>query len=289
MGPWIRNSPSGSEEQVDRLVAELARRSHRHSATQKSAAGRLSDELVAMGDDAVPALIKRLDALGEAGSSTLARIGPRAFPALVERLQAGPSRQRCLAARALELSGFAAAAEPLKYASLDRDPAVREAARKALDGLARTWVKRLRDGHRRDQAVRALTSIGESAVWPLAYVLHDRYIGLFAARILGQIGEPAVPAVLLVLGQARRSPDCEDWDPAFANATVALAGIGASALGPVLRLLHDEHELVNVRIGAVHVLAQMGDIGAPHLVKTLKDADPHVREAAAAALARLSS
>ncbi len=155
--------------------------------------------------------------------------------------------------------------------------------------LARTLVRRLRDGHRRDEAMDALSAIGERAVWPLAHVLHDRHIGLFAARVLAQIGEPAVPAVLLVLTQARRSPDCEDWDPAAANATTALAGIGAPALGPVLRLLDDREEHPNVRTGVVHVLARMGDIGALHLVTALGDPDPQVRDAAAAALARLGS
>ena len=94
--------------------------------------------------------------------------------------------------------------------------------------------------------------------------------------------------MLLVFAQARRSPDCEDWDPASANATVALADIGAPALDPVLRLLHDEHELPNVRTGVVHVLSRMGDIAAPHLVATLEDTDPSVRAAAAAALARVA-
>ena len=150
-------------------------------------------------------------------------------------------------------------------------------------------MRRLRDGHVRDEAARALAALGEQAVWPLAHVLHDRYVGLFAARILGQIGEPAVPAVLLVLAQARRSPDCADWDPAFAHATVALAEVGAPALGPVLCMLHDEQELANVRTGLVWVLGRMGEIAAPRLVAALKDEDPLVREAAAAELARIGS
>lgn len=289
MGPWIGNTPSGSTDEADRLVAVLARRRGRRGSAKASTAGRISDELVAMGDAAVPALVKRLDVLGDAGCAALARIGPRAFPALVEQLRVGSARRRCLAARALELTAFAAAVSPLRYALLDRDPAVRAAAQHALEGLAKTWVRRLREGDRRDEAVRVLTAVGEPAVWPLAHVLHDRYVGLFAARILGQIGEPAVRATLLVLAQARRSPGHEDWAPAFANATLALADIGAPALDQVLCLLRDEQELANVRRGAVHVLGRMGSIATPHLVAAMQDADPSVREAAAAALARLTA
>lgn len=284
MSPGIASGTTDSAARADRLVEELARRSHRRSQTQRTATGLLSDELVAMGGVAVPALIRRLDALGEAGCAVLARIGPRAFPALVEQLQAGSVRHRRFAARALELTGFAAAVDPLRRALVDPEPDVRLAARRALEGLARTWVRRLRDGDRRDEAVRALTSLREQAVWPLAHVLHDRYIGLFAARILGQIGEPAVPATLLVFAQARRSPDCEAWDPASANAAVALVAIGAPALDSILSLLRDEHELPNVRTGAVHVLGRMGSLAAPYLVAALEDHDPRVRDAASGAL-----
>lgn len=298
MAPWTGGAPTGSfwggiargsVDPAERLAAELSRRAHRRSATQKSAAARLSDELVALGDDAVPVLIDHLDALGEAGCATLARMGPGVIPVLAQQLERGPSRQRSLAAHALEMTGSVAVVEPLRKASIDRDPAVRDAAQAALDGLARTLVRRLRDGHRRDETMRALANIGDRAVWPLAHMLHDRYIGVFAARVLAQIGEPAVPAVLLVFAQARRSPDSEHWDPAAANATTALAGIGAPALDPVLRLVHDEHELANVRAGAVHVLGRVGGSGASHLVAALASADPQVREAAAVELKRLSS
>lgn len=298
MGQWSGGAPTGSfwggiargsVEPAERLAADLARRAHRRSATQKSMAARLGDELVALGDEAVPVLIEHLDALGEAGCATLARMGPGVVPVVAQQLESGPSRRRLLAARALELTGSVAAVAPLRTATFDRDPAVRETAGTALDGLARTLVRRLRDGHRRDEAMAALASMGERAVWPLAHVLHDRYIGLFAARVLSQIGEPTVPAALLVLAQARRSPDCEDWDPAAANATAALADIGAPALGPLLRLLDDRDEHPNVRTGVVHVLARMGDAGAPHLVTALGDPDPQVRDAAVAALARRGS
>ena len=90
MGTFPEHAPERATSLAERLTEELARRSRRRSLEQKSHAGRISDDLVAMGGEAVPALIGRLDSLGEIGCTTLARIGPTAFSALVEALRAGP-------------------------------------------------------------------------------------------------------------------------------------------------------------------------------------------------------
>jgi HEAT repeat protein len=275
---------SVSAAQVERLVTTL-RRGGRRGSARAAAAERARDELVAMGGEAVPALVESLETIGEPAAIALGRIGPPALPALSAALGSGTVERRRLAARALEVSGLPEGVFVLRETLSDPEPGVRRAARTALEGLARVWTRRLSDGVQRDAAMHALAAAGESAVWALAHVLHDRLVGIFAARVLSEIGEDAVRPVLLVFVQACRDPGHGRWDTSFSCAASALADIGAAALDPVVGLYRDRHEMPAVRAGAVYILGRMGSMARPFVLEALEDADPAVREAAAAALA----
>ncbi len=275
MGTFPEHAPERATSLAERLTEELARRSRRRSLEQKSHAGRISDDLVAMGGEAVPALIGRLDSLGEIGCTTLARIGPTAFSALVEALRAGPARRRCLAARALELTGVAAAAGPLRCASFDRDPVVREAARHALDGLARTWVtapsRRPRAGRGGAGARRPRRAGGVAA-------------GARLARPLRRPVRGAHPRADRRAGGARRR--CWSWRRPGAAPT-ARTGIppsrtppwrsprsGRRPSAPCCTCSTTSKSFRTCAPGLVCVLGRMGEIAAPHLVAALEDDDP---------------
>ena len=232
MSRWARDKPVPPAEEVGHLVDALARESARGTRARAARVDRISSRLAGLAEEALPVLLERLDTLGDAGSVALARIGPGAFPGLVEELGSPLPARRRLAARALGLSGLAAAVVPLRRALDDGDATVRDAAWRGLETLGRTWTRRLRDGSQRDLAMDVLADIGAPAVWPLAHMLRDRQLGLFAAKTLGRIGEPAVQPALLVLTHARRSPERDAWDSAFACAAAALADIGGPALDP---------------------------------------------------------
>ena len=286
MSPFARDKVLPAAQEVDGLVDALAREAARGARARKPRVDRISARLALLSEKALPAVRGRLEDLGEPGCVVLARMGPLAVPGLVADLRSPSDARRRLAARALGLSGSAAAVAPLRAALDDEDPAVGRAAEFGLETLARTWARALRDGSLRDQAMAVLTAIGAPAVWPLAHLLRDRDLGLFAAKTLGQIGEPAVRPALLVLVHARRSPEREASDPAFVFAASALAFIGAPALEPAAELLRDGTESPDVRAGAAFVLARMGEAAVPSLRQALTEHDADVRAVAAEALAR---
>lgn len=283
MSSWIWRAPPGPAERVEQLLGLLARQRARGAGRRTPTIDRVSDELAALGEAAVPALLERLEAVGNPACVALARIGEPALPGVIAALTSGSRERRVLLLRTLGLSGLAGAVAPLHEALDDSDPDVRAAARHALERQAKIWTRRLRDGSRRDEAMRILAALGEPAAWPVAELLRDVRLGLFAAQVLGQIGAPAVTPVILVLVEARRSLTT-DGEPVFSYAASALAGIGAPAVDQLTYLLYDRRESPAVRSGAAIALGRLGAAALPALLDALQVNDVFVRMCAASAL-----
>jgi HEAT repeat protein len=134
------------------------------------------------------------------------------------------------------------------------------------------------------RTARALAETGDAAVPRLIECLgHDSYWGLraYAAGVLGDYGERAVPAVPALI-------DCiEDEVLTLRGPAVsALVRIGDPAVLPLVGCLADEHS--SVRDAAEEALVR---IGGPEVVRALTEAltseGPRLREAAEHALERI--
>ncbi len=136
--------------------------------------------------------------------------------------------------------------------------------------------------HLRYWAAEGLGEIGTPAIPALMDALHDveSFVRSGAAQALGKIGDPsAVPALLDTLHDA-------DDDVRY-GAARALGKIGDTAAIPTLvAALHDVKSFV--RSGAAEALGNIGDPAAiPALLAALHDADSYVRRSAADALGNI--
>jgi HEAT repeat protein len=149
-----------------------------------------------------------------------------------------------------------------------------------IDGLLKTRGYRT-DAGIPDRAAGALIAIGSPAVDPLIAALasSDRQVRRAAARILGEIGDPAAVAPLI---RALRDP----YTTMRTVAGTALVKIGLPAVEPLIAVLEDAD--LRVREGAAVSLGKIGDARAVDpLIAMLEDADVRVRSTATDALQRL--
>jgi HEAT repeat protein len=188
-------------------------------------------------------------------------------------------RQRLVAVIALSFLSFTS---PLL---LTRNAAAQNlTASKANPKEIASLIEKLKtnDGSELDAAIEKLGEIGEPAIPALMAALQDKNLQVrrSAAEALKQIGRPAIPA----LAKALKNSDAK----MRSNAAYVLGGIGAeakTALPQLVPLLKDSD--ANVRSDAASAL---GGIGAeaktalPQLVPLLKDSDAKVRRKAAYAL-----
>jgi len=131
-----------------------------------------------------------------------------------------------------------------------------------------------------NNAVSALTRIGESAVTPLIDALkdEDKDIRYMAARALESIGTYAVEPLIAELGNNRsRVRVC---------AAETLGKIGhPKAIEPLIATLKDCNEEETVREYAVYALERIGEPAAKALIKALRELDdPHAIAPLTAAL-----
>ena len=208
-------------------------------------------------------------------AGTLRALGDRdTVDAALERLAAGPTAERCRAARVLERFADPRARAGLCEALTDEDASVRAAA---LDGLARLGndsraaraAARLvadADGEVRRRAVRAVGRASRHPADAVRPALHDplpavrREVGSLAARL-----EAADLAALLA-----------DHDPHVRAAAAASAGrVSEAAL--VSALESDPHPVV--RLAAAHTLGLLGGqrAGAALVAAALDDVEATVR------------
>lgn len=278
-----RRSDVPVRRDVQTLVAVLRAQRRGGARRRSQTIEQVSDELAEWGGEAVGPLLEQLDHIGTPACVALARIGVPAIAPMTDQLARGHTEHRRLLVRALGLMGSAETVVPVRSALSDPDPEVARAARLALERHAKINVRRLASGGERDEAMRVLEAIGEPAVWPLANVLRDPRLGLFAARVLGHIGAAAVEPVMVVFVESARGAS---WDerPSFSYATAALKGIGAPALDALLYLLYDRSEGGAVRTGAAEALGAMGAVAVPALLEALEVNEPFVRQQAALAL-----
>jgi HEAT repeat protein len=130
---------------------------------------------------------------------------------------------------------------------------------------------------------KLFSKFGQRAIVPLLDLLQDEAAELesrwFAARILGELGDPTAIQGLVEMMQ---SPE----DDLAAIATEALANLGSSAVEALTELLQDE----TTRLSAVRALAQIrrADTIFP-LLTVVEDAQPLVRATAIEALGSFQS
>lgn len=142
------------------------------------------------------------------------------------------------------------------------------------------------------RAADALKKIDVAMTVPrLADCLSDPSKRYWAARILGEIGQPAEPAIpqLVEALRAIRVAQTADERQASASAAAALAQIRPRGLGALVSEMG--HDDPNVRRIAVWATPR-GDDGIPaidELTRCLEDDDPEVRALAAHALADIGA
>ncbi|MBM3459627.1 MAG: HEAT repeat domain-containing protein [Armatimonadetes bacterium] len=226
----------------------------------------------------------------------LQSLGPEAAAVLVDRARLGLRPDRVNALRALATVGGDTAIQVLTDALHDRDWAVCVAAAEALASLGPPAVPPLtralkqRDWAVRQLAAEALGTMGDgTALEPLLSALgtHDRGVRRTVARALGGLRERGALNRLLA---ALRDPD----STVRRAAAEALGRIGErNAVPPLLELLRDPDW--DVRAAAVESLGHLGDPQALpalrqrlHAVGRLREEDPGVLQALAAAIARIA-
>ena len=269
--------------------------------------------LARSGERALPELLRALgsgqDRVRDGAVLALTQMGPATWPALVPRLR-DPSRQvRLGAARVLgetkwkpytareafafhaalgdweSVAGMGPAAEPFLIDALgDPNSGVREAGARTLgrcgdSGAVRPLLRLLaRDPEEevREAAAQALGLLADPAAVPgLREAVADRShaVRFAAATALGSLGW---------------SPGDDDETAALLVATAqwaALGRLGTAAVPRLVRALGDDH--YGIRHGAGETLLALGIAARPALASARSDADPAVREEAAALLARM--
>lgn len=129
-----------------------------------------------------------------------------------------------------------------------------------------------------DNSCSELAAIGNDAVGPLIQALttdNDR-IREMLSWILVEIGQPAVPSLISILGEGNVSQRI--------SATEILGLIGnISAIGPLIISLKDENS--DVRDGAAWALVRIGEPSIGPLIQSVNDKSSFVRHGAAWALA----
>ena len=141
------------------------------------------------------------------------------------------------------------------------------------------------DFQQRWDAAKILSNLGNVAVEPLLNILQDEEDDLekrwFVARILGEFdAEKVMEPLVNLLNRAKTEATDEDIS-LQEMAAATLAGLGASAIAPLSRLLEQE----NSRLFAVNALAQVRDAATiPSLLRVVNDSDPQVRAVAIEAL-----
>ncbi len=256
----------------------------------------------------VPALAARLrdpdPVVAAAAANGLVRMGARAVAPLVAELGGGHARARAAAAGAL--GGIRVRARPalpaLLEASIDRDPAVREAAVRAIGLIASaeeaarrhdSTVEFAETGQfpRANWAVRRMARVSSArrelaalVMDPLLEALEDREEGVrrAAVRAFANIGFAANAAAGAVTALA------DDSSPKVRRgAARALGRIAApeQAAEPLSALLADEE--TTVRWAAARALAGFGADAFDRLAGALEHANPAVRAAAAVGLGEM--
>ena len=188
-------------------------------------------------------------------------------------------RQRLVAVIALSFLSFTS---PLL---LTRNAAAQNlSASKANPKEIASLIEKLKsnDGRELDAAIEKLGEIGEPAIPALMAAVQDKNLQVrrSAADVLRQIGRPAIPA----LAKALKDSDAN----VRSSAAYVLGGIGAeakTALPQLVPLLKDSD--ANVRSSAASALGTIGaeaKTAVPQLVSLLKDSDANVRSNAASAL-----
>ena len=193
-------------------------------------------------------------------------------------------RQRLVAVIALSFLSFTS---PLL---LTRNAAAQNlTASKANPKEIASLIEKLKtnDGRELDAAIEKLGEIGEPAIPALMAALQDKNLQVrrSAVEVLKQIGRPAIPALVKAL---------KDSDAKVrSNAAYVLGGIGAeakTALPQLVPLLKDSD--AKVRRKAAYALGSMGaeaKTALPQLVPLLQDSDAKVRTNAASALGSMGA
>lgn len=234
-----------------------------------------------------------IEALGRLGDTTV-------VPALIEILGSGNLWLAYPAAEALGHLGDARAVDPLIAALGER--VLRESAFRALGRLgdARavpSLIAGLWDGNAsiRDAALKALSGLAdrvdlEKEISSLSAEVRGR-AGEALIRVLGEDSEARQPA-LRMLTVLREPRAVDSLVSLLSDASVeddlvsALAAFGPAAVPPLLRSLTDDNE--QVRRAAARALGAGGDRSAvPPLMERINDENGHVRQQAARALGRI--
>jgi HEAT repeat protein len=231
-----------------------------------------------------------------AAAESLARLqDPRATRVLIDSLSSADWRVRSRATQVLaRIAGdgkLDQAVGPLTGALSDRDPVVRYYAAEALVGIGAKAVPSLIEAlhsHRQsdcDRAARVLWNIGGPAVDPLLAVLQDRTatpeMRTAAASALGMIGDPrAIKGLALLLRDERYF--------VREQASRALGRIGEPAVDLLLEMASSSTPAT--REGAVEALGSTGSKRAiDKVVEALTDSNANVRSAAVRSLGESGS
>jgi len=193
-------------------------------------------------------------------------------------------RQRLVAVIALSFLSFTS---PLL---LTRNAAAQNlSASKANPKEIASLIDKLKtnDDRELDAAIEKLGEIGEPAIPALMKAGQDKNLQVrrSAAQVLIQMGPPAIPA----LAKALKNSDAD----VRSNAAEALGRIGAeakTALPQLVPLLKDSH--ADVRSNAAEALGRIGaeaKTALPQLVPLLKDSHANVRSNAAEALGSMGA
>jgi HEAT repeat protein len=269
---------------------------------------------------AIPALIKAVKAKGPLAAATLGMIGPLAkdaVPALREALAdqdtvvtspvladtgdpaTGPPSMSLAGAAAFALAQLgpdAAPAVPDLIKALghkrpeDRTLAVQALGRvggqspEAVAALGRVLADDKELPAVQLAAVDALGKLGEAGTAPLVEALKSKKADVRRAAVTALAQSPALPAAAVpaLAGRLR-----DDAPSVRTSAAAALGEIGerAKEAAPDLgRALAENGQPPEVVKAAAAALARLGDTGTAALVAALKDKQPAVRAAAAAAM-----
>lgn len=278
----LRRRPATATERLRRLdrragTAAMLEAAHDPSADiARRALGWLAHDGGPAERDALRALVWTCDpmlVMDVAG--TLRALGDRdTVDAALERLRAGPTAERCRAARVLERFADLHARPALCEALADEDASVRAAALDALarlgnDARAARAAARLitdTDGEVRRRAVRAFGRVSRNCAEPLRDALHDpvplvrRAAALLAARL-----DAANLAVLFA-----------DHDPHVRAAAASSAGRASEAA--LVRVLEsDPHPMVRLTAAQTLGLLAGREAEAALIAAALDDAEPTVR------------